>query len=642
MSKEELLKSFLNTLKISFKNASMYGIEHPTFSESVQKLKENSDKLFDFLIPISLSFTSSSLFIDGKYCEKQQLYLEIAKIFHFRKLKKIEIMDGVTISELVHFISRLSASPKDVIKSGGPNKLLDKEVLPNIAFEELDYSELLNGTGEEIKDIWVILLHEALETQNEEKIKELADSFEKVIKAFETEDIVESSEMTEILSEFFGQLEEVDSKKYRECAKDFVQTMMRSKKSFSEMGVQNLRKIASKFREKDLAATCWEEILTDDSFDSLNFNIFTKLVEKEKHEGVAHHISNIFKKNESLQSNSEVIDKMQDLLSESSGPMISEIYRNTLATLLKDITFEDELTLLNDILSTNYRFMLINLILKEEDKNELKVLLQRFLGEWENIAKMKDYECVKAIYETIKEKEDLSSESIFKEFDKKILSFIEKEMLRGELSFYFDYFINAYASSTFDVNVYLEKIFTDGNITPYTLNAFFKFFKEYLFYFDINLEQYSSDSQLIKKMIDNLKLIDSIISLVILKNIYSLGDRRVKIDTLQAMQNLSEYDTKFLLPILKEKDSRLKTEAFVILIKDNDNREIILRKLLSIPSPFGIKNRRLMENIKIVAQKEVIEAKPYLLSLSKRRNFWNKKIRANANRILEKWNAGHT
>ncbi len=618
----------------------MYGVEHPAFSESADRLKEKSNRLFEFIIPISIGFTSRSLFVDGRYLEKSHLYQEIAKIFHLRKLKRIEIIEGVTVNEWVHFISKLATSPKDVIKNGGPNKLLDKEVLTHIAFEELDYSELLKGTGEEIKDIWVVLLQEALETQNEEKVQELADTFEKVIKAFETEDIVENSELIETLSEFFAQLEKIDSRKYRECAKDFVQTITRNRKAISEEGIQNLQKLAHRFREKDMAATCWEEILTDDSFDSLNFNIFTKLVEKEKHEGVAHFIANIFRKNESLQSNPKVITKIEELLSESSSPMISEIYRNTLATLLKEITFQEELTLENEILFTNYRFMLINLIEREENKNELVLLLQKFLGEWGKKTEKKDYECLKAFYDTLKEKEEiLSSESVYKELEDQIIGFIEKEMLQGELSYYFDYFINTFQRSTLDVNVYLEKIFTDGNITPYTLGAFFKFFKEYLFYFNINLEQYSSDGQLIKKMIKSLRLIDSTISLVTLKNIYPLGDRRIKIDVLQAMQNLTEFDSKFLLPILKEKDLRLKAEAFVILINEKDNRDNILKKLLSIPSPFGIKNKRLLENIKIVEQKEVKEAKPYLLSLSERKNFWNRKIRANAKRILEKWNA---
>ncbi len=639
MSKEEILKDFLNTLKISFKNASMYGIEHPAFSESVSKLNKKINSLFGFLIPISLGFTSNSLFIDGRYWEKLQLFQEIASTYHFRKLKSIEIIEGVTISELVYFISKLSISSRDVIKRGGPSKILDKEEMPHIAFEELDYYELLKGTGEEIKDIWVVLLQEALETQNDQKIRKLADSFEKVIKAFETDDIVESGELIETLSEFFTHLETIDEKKYRECAKEFVQTMMRHKKSLSETDSQNLQKIASKFRGKDMAGTFWEEILTDDSFDSLNLNIFTKLIEKEKHEGVAHFIANIFRKNESLQSNPKVIEKMEELLSDSSSPMISEIYRNTLTTLLGEIAFEEELSFHSDILFMNYRFMLINFIEREQNRNEIVAVLQKLIEEWEKITEKKDYECLKAIYDTLeKKKEDLSSESVYEEINNNIIGFIEKKILQGEISFYFDYFINVFERSTLDVNVYLGKIFTDGNITPYSLGAFFKFFKEYLFYFNINLEQYSSDSQLIKKMVNSLSMIDSTISFIILKDIYLFGERGVKINVLQAMQNLTEYDTKFLLPILREKDLCLKAEAFVILIRDKDNRDHFLKTLFSISFPFGIKNKHLIENIKIVEQQEVKEALPYIVSLSKRKNLWNKKLRANANGVLEKWN----
>jgi hypothetical protein len=639
MSKEETLKGFFNTLKTSFKNAAMYGIEHPAFSESVSKLNETINGLFGFIIPISLSFTSRSLFMDGRYWEKLQLFQEIASTFHFRKLKSIEIIEGVTISELVYFISRLSISSSDVIKRGGPSKILDKEELPHITFEELDYYELLKGTGEEIKDIWVALLQEALKTQDDQRIRELADSFEKVIKAFETDDIIESGELVETLSEFFTHLETIDDKKYRECAKEFVKTMMRSKKSLSETDSQNLQKIANKFRGKDMAGIFWEEILTDDSFDSLNLNIFATLIEKEKNEGVAHFIANIFRKNESLRSNPKVIEKMGELLSDSSSPMISDIYRNTLAALLSEITFKEELSFHNDTLFMNYRFMLINLIEREENKNEIVAALQKLLEEWEKITEKKDYECLKAFYDTLeKKKEELSSESIFKEINNNIIGFIEKEILQGEISFYFDYFINAFERSTLDVNVYLGKIFTDGNITPYTVGAFFKFFKEYLFYFNINLEQHSSDSQLIKRMISSLRMIDSTISLITLKDIYLFGEKHVKINVLQAMQNLTEYDTKFLLPIIREKDLRLKAEAFVILIKDEDNRENILKTLFSIPSPFGIKNKRLGENIKIVEQKGVKEAKPYIIKLSERKNFWNKKLRTKANRVLEKWN----
>jgi hypothetical protein len=416
--------------------------------------------------------------------------------------------------------------------------------------------------------------------------------------------------------------------------------MMRSQKTLSETDGKKLQKISSKFRGKDMAGTLWEEILTDDSFSALNMNIFGKLIEKDDQEGAAHFITNIFRKNESLQSNPKVLKKMEELLSDSSSPMISDVYRNTLATLLNEITFKEELSLEDDILYMNYRFMLINFIESEKTKNEILTVLQKLVGEWEKITEKNDYECLKAIYDTLEsKKEELSSESVYEEIRKNIIGFIEKEILEGEVSFYFDYFINAFEKSTLDENAYLKKIFSEGNVTPYSLGAFFKFFKEYLFYFNINLEQYSSDSQLIRKMIASLRMIDTTISLITLKDIYQFGDRRVKIDALQAMQNLTEFDTKFLLPILKEKDLRLKAEAFVILIKDEENRDNIFKTLFSIPSPFGIKNKRLIENIKIVEQKEIKEAEPHITSLSKRKNFWNNKLRKHANRVLEKWDA---
>ena len=639
MTKEETLKDFLNSFKISFRNASIYGIEHPAFSKSIFDLKKKTDTLFKFLIPIYLGFTSRSLFIDEKYWEKGQLFEELAKIFHFRKLKSIEISEGITTDELVYFISKLAISPGDVIKKGGPSKIMAEEELPHITFEELDYSELLKGTGEEIKDIWLILLQEALDTQNDQKIMDLSESFEKVIKTFELEEIIESEETIDALSGFFSQLEKLDIQKFRECTKEFVQTILRKKQALSDNDSQKLRTITGKFKEKDLAATFWEEILTDDSFNSLNFDVFTTLVGKEKHEGTAHFIANIFRKSESLQSNPKIINKMGALLSESSSPMISEVYRNTLATLLNEISFKEELSFQYDVLFMNYRFMLLNLIDREVNTDEMVVLLKKLHKEWEKITEQKDYECIKIIYDILKgKKEELSSEPMYEEMNNHIAGFIEQAILQGELSLYFEYFINAFERSTLDVNVYLEKIFTEGKVTPYTLSAFFKFFKEYLFYFNLNMEQYSSDSRFIKKVIESLKTIDLIISQVVLKNIYKLVDRRIKIDVLLAMQHLSNYDTNFLMPILKDKDTRLKAEAFVILIRDKNLKDKILKRMLSMESPFGIRNKLLSENVKIMDLKEVKDAKPYLIVLSKRKNFWNKKIREGAKRVLEKWN----
>jgi hypothetical protein len=140
-------------------------------------------------------------------------------------------------------------------------------------------------------------------------------------------------------------------------------------------------------------------------------------------------------------------------------------------------------------------------------------------------------------------------------------------------------------------------------------------------------------------MIKNLKELDTPISLITLKNIYPLGSAVIKYRTLKAMQKLTEFDSKFLFPILKSKEPALKAEALIILMRDKNEKRIAFESLFHIQSPYGIKNKRLIKHIKVVEDKDLKEAKIYLEEFSRKKGFWNKKLRNDAQRVLEKWNA---
>ena len=116
-----------------------------------------------------------------------------------------------------------------------------------------------------------------------------------------------------------------------------------------------------------------------------------------------------------------------------------------------------------------------------------------------------------------------------------------------------------------------------------------------------------------------------------------MGNVRVKQQVLSAMQNLSTFDQIFLFPILKNKNSTLKAEALVILMKDDASKKKALEKLFHIQSPFGIRNRQLLEHTRIVYTKGLKDAEEYLIDLSKRKQFWNKKLREESLRVLEQW-----
>jgi hypothetical protein len=72
-------------------------------------------------------------------------------------------------------------------------------------------------------------------------------------------------------------------------------------------------------------------------------------------------------------------------------------------------------------------------------------------------------------------------------------------------------------------------------------------------------------------------------------------------------------------------------------MKDKDLQKKALERLFNIQSPFGFRNKQLLEHTRIVAAKGLRDAEEYLKGLSRRKHFWNKKLREESLRILEKW-----
>ena len=195
------------------------------------------------------------------------------------------------------------------------------------------------------------------------------------------------------------------------------------------------------------------------------------------------------------------------------------------------------------------------------------------------------------------------------------------------------------SKSVFDVNVYLKRLFTDKKVSVYLLKAFFKFFTEYLFYLNLNLQQKVTDGAFLVKWVDALKSIDTPISLITLKTIYPIGNKDIKLGILQAMHMLNEFDEKFLFQILKAKDLTLKGEALALLMRYPESRLQALDKLLNLQSPYGIKNKKLRQHLSIVKKKKLTQARHHVMALNTRKGFWNYSLRRSAREILEIWDA---
>lgn len=638
MKREESIKAFFKALKISLKNYSIYDEHHPSFKHSVKSLKFKLDQLFPFLDEcLSIGFSTHSIFLGDKPLEREKLYSDIAKMFHLRKFKKIDIKPAVTLRELELFLSKAYLPQKDLLKSGGIKKLLEKENISNIKVQELDYSQLLKGEGEEILDVWTYLLKEAAEEKNEQKMDYLADNYDKIQDKITAKEIIDD-DLSKDFKSFFDYLGDKKKGEYVSFSKRIIKSAVTRNQNFSEEKIDKLKPLLADLSEKDLASLLWEEISSNEDFDEVSFDVFSKLLDKEKHKQIAESLKDVVKTSKAERDNQRAHEKIRELLTEKSSHLISEVFRNSLQSLLKDLSERPEKVFFDKThLRKNYQLMLLNTLEKEKNKETSSEIIKAFLDEWNNIIETEDFEYLKCLYQTIDEKKELlSSLNDFQKLEFILIEHSEELILKGELSLQFNYFIENMSRSTKDENIYLENIFTEEVVTPYVLKAFFRFFADYLFYFNLNLEQKSGNERFLEKVIESLSLIDTSISLITLKTIFKLGSHNIKIKTLEAMENLSEKDDRFLFPLLKNEPYKLKKQAFLLLSRHQNSKQKALDMMFFLKSPFGLKNKKLHQNIQIMDELKVREAKNHLTSLSVKKFIWNKNLRKHASEVLKK------
>jgi len=206
--RDGLIQDFLRTLRVAFKLGAIYSLEHPAFKKTIDELMVKTEALFLYISPLSIGFTPHSLFVDNRFWEGDRTYWDLAQVFHYRKVKRLEIRPGIPHSEFLRFASKFMLPVKAFIQEGGALNILKKENLIHISLDILDYSQLLVGEGEEIKDIWPYLLMEAVEEDDGQKLDQLAVSFEKVIGKFNTEDLIQNEELHKNFIKFFQYLKE--------------------------------------------------------------------------------------------------------------------------------------------------------------------------------------------------------------------------------------------------------------------------------------------------------------------------------------------------------------------------------------------------------------------------------------------------
>jgi hypothetical protein len=599
------------------------------------------EALFVYVNPLSIGFTPHALLIDGRFWGGERTTMDLAQLFHFRKIKRLEIRPGLPHAEFMRFASKIMLPVKLFIKEGGAQAIVKRENITHIAVETLDYSILLQGEGEEIKDIWPYLLMEAVEEGDEGKLEELAGSFDKVVGKFNTEELIQNEELHKNFAKFFHYLKTTSEEKHRTAAKQLLKTIVSARKTPTESKFENLKLLISDLNEEDLASTLWEEIIGNDKFDSLSFSIFSRLIDKERHKKISTSLHALFHTDNPQNRRSETESKIRILLSGVSSQLHSEIYRQTLSNLLSEISFDQKLSLDHQLLQRNYRFLLLVMLSQENPTGSSVAELGRIAEEWERIVQEGDFEFLLAFHDVLESKSvDLEGEPAFEEAKRSIAGHVEGCLLRGETGPELDAFIEKLGRSLHEWEDYSATVFKERIVSSSLLRACFRFFPDALEDFRAGIKKKTSDSEFLGRIADGLKLIDTPVSLESLERVFDVGDPAVKVKALQAMQNLKEFDEAFLFPILEKRNDLIQAEALILLMRNERTKHVAFTKLFGLASPYGLRNKALLRNLGIVERYGLREAVPYVEPLAGRKDFWNRKVRQEAGRLLEKWREG--
>ena len=623
---------FLEKLKISLVNASVYPKEHPFFIKSVEVLENTIRDVMGLSSELRIDISLKYLSVGGATFKEKKLYEDIAGFFHRRKVKSIIIRQKVSVDELTSFLNLAGLSPKDIFFQGGLKRLILQAKISHIKAEDLDYSQFLKGIGGEQKDIWAYIFKNAVDRNDSNQIEQLSGGFKAIIDEFKDKDVWEDSEVTSNVFRFLEYLKNNKKDKFRKCAKELLKTIL-GRKSSSDQVIEDIKNMLKSLSNEDLADTLWEKIIEDNDFDALSFQLFSKLIDTERHKKVSPALYNNMKKGASTNIFLSE-ERAKEIFSSSLEPFISDIYKNVLSLSIQSISKEGTVSLKRQTLEKNYFYILLALFSKEEDGIKAKRILKTILSGAE-AAKNKDWCYLKDLLSVCKDKKQRGFlNEDFEDIENSIGRYFKDAVLKGEDIFSFDFFLSFVNKEYFSSNNCLDNIFNKNNINSNLLKLFFSFFPDKINVFCKLLRAKMNDIGFMKAIVNSLKDIDSPLTYKVFKYLFPLSGIFVKMEILRAMKNISFRDDDFIIKVIKKEAYLLKREGFQLL-KADEAKEKILKSFFVVFNPFGMKNNVLEENMKLVKELRSKEALKYLEAISKNRWFWNKRIRHRAKNILD-------
>ena len=637
MDKDQIIEDFFRSLRITLTNAFSYSKDHPYFIKSVENFKLKLEEILVIFNPFKIGVTSSGLLVDGKNLTRIGFYDELARLLHQRKIKSIGIRNGSTLEELIQFLGLISLPQKEIFKYGGLTALSQKTGLVHFTIEELDYSAFLHGEGHECTDIWGYMLKEAVESNDAVKIDQLADNFGSLIKQANQEDLFGAEGVSDEVNRFLLSLRNKNKKKFDQCLNEVFLWLLRNKKTLSHDKLEKLKPVFDGLSQEEFSTLLKEGFLQEDNFDALSMQLFSKVSEHRDAPKIAKDFFSKLNETPEVKDNPVAVKKIRNLLTSSQDDSMSVVYRNTLDSLVKNISFSGRLNFDQAALKENYRYIVLSILATDKNPETLQVAAAILEQDFAGLFKDNDLDLLKNLGDVLVKRKKEAVKACL-DLEKSFSSFIENIVLNGGLTMQQEFLLGMVSSPSQELNFYLDKIFTAEKVNKQILELFLRLFQFNLDVFYEKIAQRIQDMEFIASLVNALGQIDTPVTLSALEYIYSGGNNLVKTESLKAMRKLKKMDTAFLMRQLNTDSYPLKRELISILMFDAQAKNTILELLFKSSGFLGSKNEFLIRNMQIVSDLQIKEASVFIKGFSRKRFFWNRQLRSKATQILKEWN----
>jgi hypothetical protein len=405
-----------------------------------------------------------------------------------------------------------------------------------------------------------------------------------------------------------------------------------------ENELDKIKALFDSLSDSDFAELLANEIFDIDRLGNFDLNLFSKVIGNEKITNVMPltitYISDNF-----LGNKQKLKKKIEHLLNGLTDPAWIEIYKNNFSSLLNNLSSAEDISFDRNLISTNYRLIILTLFLCEVSKDSLAALSAEIIQELKKMTPDADFEYLSMLINVLEKKKNSEKgqgQTVFSEVDKEIAVIVENQCWDASAA-NLQNIIDYPKSSVMGIQFYLSKIFGERKINSAAFNLFLKFFPNKLNLFYELLKKECSDIEFTERVLSILKTLDTTMLLDILEQVYLFSHNYIKMEIIRIMGESGNYRKEFLLNILSKEDAALKKEVLLTLIKEEKIKQDILASFFSVDDPWNVNSNVLMSNLEVVDELAIKDAKDYLVDLNKKIFFWNWKVKAKIRSILNKW-----